>query len=100
MSLTDITDDDDEDASEGVPSNAELAERTARMEEELHYVAETVDRIDERISDEQAELAAQVEDNTKKVGTVYAYHKVVKYGLPLLGAVGSFLGGVVAVGAV
>lgn len=86
------TDQDDR----GAPSNAKLAERTARIEEQVGHVAETVERIEERVVDDQDELAERVDDAEEKVETVYTYHQAVRYGLPILGAVGSFLGGVVA----
>lgn len=88
----------DQDDHRAAPSNSELAERTARIEENVRHVAETVDRIEESLVDEQKEIAEQVDDNSQKVATVYTYHQVVKYGLPVLGAVGSFLGGVAVLG--
>lgn len=86
------------DEAQGAPSNSELAERTARIEQEVHHVAETVERIEERVVDEQDDLEARVEENEEKVATVYVYHKAVRYGVPILGAAGSFFGGMMALG--
>lgn len=88
------------DEPQGAPSNSKLAERTARIEEQVGHVAETVERIEERVVDEQDELEERVEETEEKVGTVYTYHQAIKYGLPILGGVGSFLGGLVAFGVI
>lgn len=40
----------------GVPSNVELAERTARIEEQVDHVAEVVDEVDEKLDGELADV--------------------------------------------
>jgi tetrahydromethanopterin S-methyltransferase subunit G len=88
------------DDRSNTPSNSELAERTARIEANVEHVAKTVDRIEEQVATDHDELGERIEENSEKVETVYTYHQAIRYGLPLLGAAGSFLGGFVALGVI
>jgi len=78
------------------PSNAELAQRTARIEEQVDHVADTVDRIETRVTDEQDELAEAVEENGEKVGTLWTCYRLGRWAIPVAG---TFMGGLAAIGA-
>lgn len=80
---------------DGVPSNAELAEAVARLEENVDHVAETVDRIDDNVAEQQAELAEQLEKNTGRTRHLWSRYKLgavaVKWGVPTAAALVSGL---------
>lgn len=81
-----------------IPSNVELSDRTIRMEQELGEVSETVQRIENRLTDDYEELEETVEEHDEKVETLWTYHQVFRFALPLLGALGSLIAGLVALG--
>lgn len=86
--------------SDDVPSNSELAERTVRIEEQMDHVVETVDRIDERITDEQEEIEEIVEDNAEKVGTMWAAYRFTRWFVPVAGSIAAGLGALITAGVV
>lgn len=90
----------DQDGRRGAPSNAELGERTARIEESVERVEATTERIEQHLSEQHDELAEDVQANSEKVGTLWTYHQALKVGVPVLGVVGTLLGGLAAAGVV
>lgn len=87
----------DSSSSRGAPTNAELAERMARVEQDVSHVSETVDRIEERVTDDHDDLAEQVEENTERTASLWAAYRLGKWGLPV---VGTLLGAAAAAGAI
>lgn len=81
----------------GVPSNSQLAERTARVEAKIDAQADTLDRIETAITSDQAEIAEQVEQNDERITPIYAAYRFSKYALPVAGTI---LGAVAATGLV
>lgn len=73
-----------DDNPNGPPSNSKLAERTARIEENVQHVAETVERIETTVTDEQEQLAAEVEENRKKIKPVHTAYRVGKWAAPVV----------------
>ena len=70
----------------GPPSNSELGERVARLEEKIDYISEAVDEVATNLSDEREELEEQVEENTRRVSRWWVVYQIIKYGLPVLAA--------------
>jgi len=56
------------------PSNHELAQRTARIEEQVNHVAETVDRIENSLDDDLADVAEDVEEVEKQIEGLQPEH--------------------------
>lgn len=68
--------------NDGVPSNHELAQRTARIEEQVGHVRESVDRIEESVTTGQSDLADQIEDNTRKTTRLWQVYQLGKWVVP------------------
>lgn len=71
-----------DDRRPGAPSNTELAERTARIEEQVEHVADTVDRIEERLDDDLAEQMDVVETNRKRTESMWTAYRIARWTLP------------------
>ena len=79
-------------ADEGAPSNVELAERTARIEEHVEHVSETVERIETNLNDQHEDLVEDVEENGFRVGRLWMYYRVGRWIIPIGVAVGGTIG--------
>jgi hypothetical protein len=73
----------------GAPSNAELAERTARLEQKIDHITGAVDRIENTLENEHDSLAEQVSQNTQRVNRFWSIYRFCLYMLPLLLGTGS-----------
>lgn len=82
------------------PSNVELAQRTARVEEKIDAQGDTLGRIETALIEDHEELAAQVEKNDRRVTPVYTAWRFGKYALPVLGTLIGGLGGLAATGVI
>lgn len=81
-----------DDRSRHAPSNAKLAERTARIEEQLGHVGETVDRIENRLDEQHSDLVDDVEDNGQKVTKMWSIYRAGRWIVPIgVGAAGSIV---------
>jgi len=69
----------------GAPSNVELAERTARVEEKIDAQGDTLERIETALVDDHEDLAEQVDENDQRITPVYQAYRLGKYVLPVLG---------------
>jgi len=69
---------------DSVPTNHELAQRTQRIENKVGHVGETVDRIEEQLSEEHAEIAEQVEEHERKLSTIWPAYRLLKWLIPIL----------------
>lgn len=82
------------EAASDVPSNPELAERMIRVEEQIDHVVETVDRIDDRLTEEHSDLEEEVASNTEDTAELKSSHRLLKWGIAtgiaLMGVVGTF----------
>lgn len=87
-------------ANPETPSNVELAERLARVEEQVDHVAEGVESIEEKLDDQMEEVKGRAEENAETVGKVRTAATVVKWGVPATAAVLSAIAGLAATGAV
>jgi len=76
----------------GAPSNAELAERTARLEEKIDHISDGVERIEESLADEHEELAEQVQQNEKRVDRFWTIYRFALFVIPLLVGGGGVVG--------
>jgi len=74
-----------EGGDSGAPSNVELAERTARVEEKIDAQADTLGRIETALVEDHEDLEEQVRENDRRVTLVYQAWRLGKYGLPVLG---------------
>lgn len=88
------------DHRDDVPTNVQLAERTARIEENLEHVGDTVDRIESRLDEQHEELVDDVEGNQDKIDQMWPAYRVGKYLIPLGIAVGGTLGALSSAGLV
>lgn len=68
---------------DGVPSNHDLAQRTARIEERVEHVADTVDRIEQSVVEDQVELEEQVDENADKIGDLYPAYRFARWAVPI-----------------
>jgi len=93
------TDESNDDADD-VPSNVELAQRTARVEEKIDAQADTLGRIETALVEDHEDLADQVEQNDRRVTPVYTAWRFGKYALPVLGTLIGSLGGLAATGVI
>lgn len=75
----------------GVPSKSELGERVARVEEQVDHIAETVDRIEDDITGNQADLAETVEKNEHRARRFWTIYRFFIYALPLVVGTGGVL---------
>lgn len=83
---------------DGAPSNSELAERTARIEEQVDHVADTVDRIETTISDDLEETEEQVEANAERVASMWTAYRLARWGIPVAGTLVGALAGLASAG--
>lgn len=81
-----------------VPSNPELAERVVRVEEQMDHVVETVDRIENRLTEQHSNLEDAVANNTEDTAKLKSKYRLVKWvvgtTIALLGTIGT-IGGVI-----
>jgi N-dimethylarginine dimethylaminohydrolase len=79
--------------TDDAPSNAELAERTARIEEQVEHVSETVDRIEDNLNEQHEDLVEDVEQNGVRVSRLWTYYRFGRWILPIsvaiVGAIGT-----------
>lgn len=69
---------------QGAPSNAELAERTARIEEKVDHISNAVDRIEGDLVEKQDELAEDIEENETRVNRFWAIYRFALYTIPIV----------------
>lgn len=74
------------------PSNAELAERTARIEEQVGHVSDTVDRIETNLNEQHDDLVDDVEQNSVRVGRLWTYYRLGRWIIPIGVAIGGTIG--------
>lgn len=72
------------DRAPGAPSNAELAERTARLEQKIDHIGEAVDRIEKSLANEHDDLAEQVAQNERRVNRFWSIYRFCLYMMPLV----------------
>lgn len=88
------------DVDEDVPTNPELAERVVRVEEQMDHVVETVDRIDDRLTDQQDDLEEAVASNSRDTTMLKSKYRLAKWivgtVIAFLAMTGTFAGVVVA----
>jgi len=92
-------DEDESTESSDAPSNVELAQRTARVEEKIDAQGDTLGRIETALVEDHEDLAEQVAENDRRVTPVYTAWRFGKYALPVLGTLIGSLGGLAAMGA-
>lgn len=68
----------------GAPSNAELAERTARLEQKIDHISDAVNRIENSLAKEHDELAEQVAQNERRVNRFWSIYRFFLYMMPLV----------------
>lgn len=85
-------------ALSGVPSNTELAERMARVEEKQDASAATLERIEGRLSESLDEQREKIEENDERVSHLWSRYSVGKWAFAAAGALGSAVGGLAAMG--
>lgn len=83
---------------QNAPTNAELAERTARIEQKVENVEGTVDRIEGRLINEHEELEKQVQDNKAKIRPVHTAYRFSRWIAPLMVGGGGVLGVLASLG--
>ena len=70
----------DPEDDQGLPSNHELGERMARLEEQQEHMTETLDRIDESLDEEIAELRENQQEKIKpKVRTLWTGYRLARW---------------------
>lgn len=69
-----------QESRRGAPSNSELAERTARIEANVEHVAETVDRIDDKLDAEMADVQDDVDDIKPEHKRLWLTYQAAKWG--------------------
>ena len=80
------------------PSNSELAQRTARIEEQVDHVRETVDRIEARLQDQHDEIIGEVQENSDEIEKFNTAYKAAKWLIPTGIALGAATGALAGAG--
>lgn len=82
--------------SDEAPSNAQLGERTARIEEQVDHVSETVDRIETNLNEQHQELVEELDEKGEKVDTMWTGYRLARFLVPvaiaMIGTVGTIAG--------
>jgi hypothetical protein len=78
--------------ADDAPSNVELAERTARIEEQVGHVSETVDRIETNLNEQHEDLVEDVEENQVRVSRLWTYYRLGRWIIPIGVALGGAIG--------
>lgn len=73
-----------DDRARGAPSNAELGERTARLEQKIDHISEGVKRIETSLAEEHDDLAEQVAQNERRVNRFWSIYRFFLYMVPLV----------------
>jgi len=68
----------------GAPSNAELGERTARLEQKIDHITGAVDRIENTLENEHDSLAEQVSQNRRRADRFWSIYRFFLYMMPLV----------------
>jgi hypothetical protein len=76
--------DDGDRRRRGAPSNAELAERTARLEQKIDHISDSVDRIEGKLIEEHEELTERVDDTERKADRFWTIYRFILYLIPLV----------------
>jgi len=84
MSRSDSSPRGDGERAPGAPSNSELAERTARLEQKIDHISNAVERIEDSLAEEHEELAKQVAQNEKRVNRFWSIYRFFLYMVPLV----------------
>ena len=76
----------------GAPSNTELAERTARLEEKIDHMNDSVERIEDALLEEHEELGEKVDTNEKRVNKFWTIYRFLLFAIPLIIGSGGLVG--------
>lgn len=86
------SDTDRTDPPTEIPSNYELSKRTARMEQQIDYIANSVDRIENDLSENQQEIMGKVDEMEDKVDTIWHAYVLARFLFPVLVGSGGIAG--------
>jgi hypothetical protein len=84
--------------ADDAPSKVELAERTARIEEQVEHVSETVDRIETNLTEQHEDLVEDVEQNATRVSRLWTYYRIGRWIIPIGVAIAGTVGTLASAG--
>lgn len=83
---------DSDEVRAGAPSNAQLAERMARVEAKQDATVQTLDRIEGRLTTTLDDHGEQIGANDERVSHLVSRYGFIKWTIVAAGTVGSGLG--------